>query len=103
DRRLQEDGLQGPLPAAAAAGALGLAPRRCDRRSAVRAAGLNCRHPACRAMTIVWFQPNIVSNSSLPFKTTITAATIHARAAVVREIAKSPIFRSSETHRTSGL
>ena len=40
DRRLQEDGLQGPLPAAAAAGAVRLAARGCNRRSAVRAAGL---------------------------------------------------------------
>ena len=42
DRRLQEDGLQGPLPAAAAPGAVRLAARRCHRRSAVRAAGLSC-------------------------------------------------------------
>ena len=46
-------------------------------------------------MTIVWFQPNIVSNSSLPFKTTITAATIHARAAVVRDDGQESLVRST--------
>ena len=44
DRGLQEDGLQGPLPAAAAAGALRLAAGRRRRRSAVRAAGLMLTH-----------------------------------------------------------
>ena len=45
DRRLQEDGLQGPLPAAAAAGALRLAARRRYRRNAVRTAGLAQQNP----------------------------------------------------------
>jgi len=40
DRGLQEDGLQGPLPAAAAPRSLRLAAHRCVRRSALGAAGL---------------------------------------------------------------
>src|SRR6185436_12680799 len=55
DRRLQEDGLQGPLPAAAAAGAVRLAAGRRLGRNAVRAAGLSGDPPAqlsCRAESL---------------------------------------------------
>src|SRR5206468_12973612 len=45
DRGLQEDRLQGPLPAAAAAGAVRLAAGGCIGRNAVRAAGLSGDRP----------------------------------------------------------
>ncbi len=41
DRRLQEDGLQGPLSAAAAAGAIRMVARGRDRRDDARAAGIS--------------------------------------------------------------